>query len=272
MRQRLNLIILTLLMELICFWPVWRWYYFRVINSPDELTGLLSIVTALFFIWLKRNKASTYPKSHLYLTIALNFTYALTYSFSPPLIRGIIAFSAIAVTLADFFLKGNFKSSIWGLFVLGLPLIPTLQFYLGFPLRWLTAFIAVPLINLSGFSISQSGACLNWSGKIVAIDAPCSGVKMLWAGLYLLLTLTTIHDFKFTKTVIALFLTTIIIILGNILRSITLFYLEAGIVPAPGWLHQVIGLIAFGFVSSFIFFATMKLKGGMKCNDDTIFS
>jgi exosortase/archaeosortase family protein len=207
----------------------------------------------------------------LFLIIALNFIYALTYFFAPPLIRAIIAFTAIAFTLTGLFTKNCLNIGIWGLFILGVPLIPTLQYYLGFPLRWLTAFIAVPLINLSGFLISQNGACLNWSGNIIAIDAPCSGVKMLWTGLYLLLTLISIYDYKISKFIIALFGTIIIILFGNILRSTTLFYLEAGIVNAAGWLHQAVGLVSFVLVGIFIYFLTLKLKGGKNCKD-TAFS
>lgn len=266
MRYRTILIVLVLL-ELISFWPVWNWYFSRVISSPDELTGILSIVTALFLIWNKR--VHTDPKLPLLGMIVLNIIYALTYPFSPPLIRAMIAFSAIAVTLTRFFLKVDFNPGIWGLFILGVPLIPSLQFYLGYPLRWLTAFIAVMLINLSGFSISQSGACLNWSGRLVVIDAPCSGIKMFWTGYYLMLTLTAINGFKFPKTIIALLLTTAIIMFGNILRSVTLFYLEAGIVQAPGWMHEIIGLVTFIFVSLMIYFISTRLRRVRKCNDIT---
>lgn len=269
MGHRLNLIFFILVAELICFWPVWRWYYLRVVNSPDELTGLLSIITALFLIWFKRNNIPVNRKFPLSRIIALNFIYILSYFFAPPLIRAIIAFTAVAFTLTGFFSQNSLNIGIWGLFILGVPLIPTLQFYLGFPLRWLTAFIAVPLINLSGFLVSQNGTCLNWSGNIIAIDAPCSGVKMLWTGLYLLLTFIAIYDFKISKLITALFGAIIIIIFGNILRSTTLFYLEAGIINTAEWLHQAVGLVSFILVGIFILFLTLKLKGEKNCNDIT---
>jgi exosortase/archaeosortase family protein len=133
---------------------------------------------------------------------------------------------------------------------LSLPLIPTLQFYGGYPLRILVAGVAAPVLRLGGFSVIQEGTCLNWGGQLIWIDAPCSGVRMLWVGLYLACTLASLYGLRFFKTLLVLGLSFYAIIDGNIFRAVALFYLEAGIVEMPGWAHAYAGVVAFLIVAA----------------------
>lgn len=124
------------------------------------------------------------PPQLLWPTLLI-LLYAATYAFLPPLLRALIAVTAIGCTLCSLRFGKSFDAGAFGLLYLSLPLIPSLQFYGGYPLRVLVACAAAPILRLGGFAVMRDGTCLNWSGQLIWIDAPCSGIRMLWVGLYL---------------------------------------------------------------------------------------
>ncbi len=272
--QKHGKLIWVLLLQMAVFWPVWRWYFSRMTYSPEELPGLIGIFVALFLIWFNnrsfriqepgRKRAQCIPFVWL---IVFNTIYFLTYPFSPPLIRAIIAVYGIGFTLTSYILGNGWHLGILGLFILGLPIIPTLQFYLGFPMRWFVGTVTVPLLNLSGFSVSLSGTCLDWCGKLIMIDAPCSGVKMLWSGLFLIFTLIGLYHTSFIQSTLAFIFTIAVILFGNILRSAALFYLEAGVIQAPPWAHEGFGLVSFFIAVCLIYLGFQRIRGNHLCTD-----
>ena len=76
-------------------------------------------------------------------------------------------------------------AAVIALFVLSLPLIASLQFYAGYPLRAMTAEGATQLLNLFGFDVARSGVAMSWEGRTILVDAPCSWVRMLWTASFL---------------------------------------------------------------------------------------
>ena len=70
-----------------------------------------------------------------------------------------------------------------GLAVLALPLLSSLQFYAGYPLRVITAEASRWLLA-PGFSVAREGSSLLIDGRLVIVDAPCSGVQMVWLGYF----------------------------------------------------------------------------------------
>src|SRR5262245_40553182 len=46
-----------LAIELLAFWPVWRWYVHRLSDQSDEAWGVVALVTAVLFVFL-RNRSS----------------------------------------------------------------------------------------------------------------------------------------------------------------------------------------------------------------------
>src|ERR1700738_5023470 len=68
---------------------------------------------------------------------------------------------------------------------LALPVLPSLQFTLGYPMRIISAALAVPLLRAHGLDVARQGTFLLWRDEMIQFDAPCSGVNMLWAGLLL---------------------------------------------------------------------------------------
>ena len=238
---------LIVLIQLFAFWPVWQWYFLRTLDSPEDRWGLLAVGTLVLYFLI--HKKTEIASDSLLLPALLTLLYAVSYPFLPPLLRAAIAVLAIGSTLGVLRFGKVMPPGVWGLLLLALPVIPSLQFYLGYPLRLIVASVAAPLIRLTGFVVVQEGVYLNWYNHPILIDAPCSGIKMLWAGFFLTFTLASFYHLSLWRTVIISILAFLMILLGNIFRATALFYVEVGIVPFPAWTHTGIGLLMFAFVA-----------------------
>ena len=89
------------------------------------------------------------------------------------------------------------------------------------------------------------GTCLNWAGQLIWIDAPCSGIKMLWVGMFLTFLLLCIYELPIWKSALLVLLAFTVIIGANVFRAVALFYLETGVLQMPSWGHEYAGVIAF---------------------------
>jgi exosortase/archaeosortase family protein len=138
-----------------------------------------------------------------------------------------------------------FHPGLFGLFYLSLPTIPTLQFFGGYPLRVVVATLSAPILRLAGFAVTPEGTCLNWAGRLIWIDAPCSGIKMVWVGLLLTFVVLCLYELPLLKTLLLLPLVGVVIMVANVFRAVALFYIEAGVLRLPSWGHECAGLIAF---------------------------
>jgi hypothetical protein len=177
--------LLIIAAQIIAFWPVWRWYAARVGGSTDEAWGLLpAFACVAYFIWRGKTAESDTVKLELLFPVLLVLTYAASYQFLPPLLRAVVAVTAVGCTASLLRFGRRFHPGILGLLYLSLPLIPSLQFYGGYPLRAFVAMAAAPLLRLGGFAVVQEGTCLNWAGRLIWVDAPCSGIRMLWVGMF----------------------------------------------------------------------------------------
>jgi exosortase/archaeosortase family protein len=157
-----------------------------------------------------------------------------------------------------------FHAGLFGLFYLSLPTIPTLQFFGGYPLRIVVAELTAPILRLGGFAVLADGTCLNWSGQLIWIDAPCSGIKMLWVGLLLTFVVLCFHQLPLAKTLLLMPLVGIVIMGANVFRAVALFYIEAGVLDFPVWSHEYAGVIAFvleavGIISAVFFLQRRKV-------------
>lgn len=151
--------------------------------------------------------------------------------------------------------------------LLALPLVASLNFYLGYPLRWLCAQASALALSTLGLAVTPQGASLLWNGQTVLIDAPCAGIAMLWIGLYLAALFSYLSHSGFVRSCVNLVLAVIIVISANILRNTLLFYKEAGIVHLPHWTHEAIGLLIFGLIVPLIYFTTTFIYKAGKPNE-----
>ncbi|HKQ78478.1 MAG TPA: archaeosortase/exosortase family protein [Blastocatellia bacterium] len=262
---------ILLAVELLAFWPVWRWYVHRINDQSDEAWGVVALVTAvLFALWHRQESGSGIDKivtlsspqrrrerggfaegkreeRGLILPAMLLVCYALSYHFISPLPRAVIAVTAIAATISAIRFGQRLHLGLWGLLLLALPVVASLQFYLGFPMRAVVAELAAPMLQLNGFAVVAEGACLNWNGDLILIDAPCSGVKMLWTGFFLTFTLACYYRLNAKRTALACVGAFSAIIIGNTFRAAALFYVEAGAanLSLPNWTHEGVGVVIF---------------------------
>lgn len=253
------------MIQLTAFWPVWRWYAARLNDGSDEPLGVLALLTAALFCLLKGKEPPSnarFPALGLILTAA----YLAAFPFCPAIIRAGLAVTALAALLSRLWFQKNWHLGLCALLILSLPIIASLQFYCGYPLRALTTVIVSKLVGLSGELVTPSGTLLSWRGELVAVDAPCSGIKMLWAGLYLNFTLACFWELSALRTWLSYSLASLLIFIGNVLRTFILFYTESGIFQVPAYFHTLIGLVVFAMVAVAIVFMNRFLRNTYALN------
>lgn len=196
--------------------------------------------------------------------------YGSSLLFAPKLICAALALIAVGICLQRV-LNCRLNSGHWSLLLLSLPLVASLNFYLGYPLRLLVAQCAVSLLSINGFPVSAEGTSLLWHNQLIEIDAPCSGIKMLWAALYLAAVQLSLRKSSLIQALLYLAFAATAAVLANVLRVTSLFYLEAGIITAPAALPQSIaahfesavhtgtGITAFLLVALILYFADQRI-------------
>src|ERR1044071_3472108 len=251
-------------LQVIAFWDVWRWYVSRAVFSWDQPWGVLALVAAIVFLLASRKPWPQTNRSLFMPTLFLVF-YAATFLHFGPLARATVAFTALAVTTSSLRFGKSFHPGLFGLFYLSLPTLPTLQFFGGYPLRVVVAELTAPILRMSGFAVIPEGTCLNWAGQMIWIDAPCSGIKMLWVGLFLTFVVLCLYELPFLKTLLLLPLVGFVILATNVFRAVALFYLEAGVLRMPSWGHEYAGVIAFVLEAAGIISIVFMLRRSKVC-------
>lgn len=259
---------LPLVVLVAAIWPVWQWLAMRAVHDAGDAWALLSLATAAALCWRDRDALllghgpGRAPASiaRWGVTILLMLIYVASYPFLPPLIRAVIAMSALAAACSSVWFGKRLTLWLWGLLLLSLPLIPSLNFYLGYPLRVIVGEATSMLLHMNGFAVARDGATLLWNGHQISIDAPCSGVKMLWTGLYLSCALAALQRLSGLRTVALASSALMIVIVANVLRASALFYVEVGIVRNMEPLHTLIGVVVFVFAAVAIAGAAASLR------------
>ena len=242
-------------------WDAWRWYLGRVATAPEDAATLALIAAFLVGLGVARRSQAPQPRpAPLVFVAAVLAAYAASYLVLPPIAR---AAAAIALTLfclhcAAF--QERPPVAFWGLVALALPVVPSLQFTLGYPLRIVSAALAVGLLQMHGIGVTRQGTFLLWRGEMVQFDAPCSGVNMLWAGLLLTLAVCVLFRLGPLKVALAVLLSLALTLAANVLRAASLFYLESGFVAhSPAWWHEGVGIAAFVAASAVMLWAVSRM-------------
>ena len=244
--------ILALALLAVSLWPTWRWLAARLEDSGEEAWGIIGLLGTVLVVLNNRigslsdiDRLRTTDRRMGWLPILATILYAASYPFLSPLPRALIALTALGTLLPSLVLRRNAAVHAAGFLFLSLPVMPSLQFYLGYPLRVVSGEVAARLINASGFPVVRNGTLLSWQDRLVFIDAPCSGVKMLWAGMVLALALSALRGHGPLRTLAMAAAALFAVIAANILRTTALFFLETGVVQGPPWAHSAIGMSAF---------------------------
>ncbi len=235
---------IVLIASLLAFWPVVQWYAMRMLDGSDENFGLLALLTVAGLVLFQPagNRQLGIPLSVISLLMGI---YIISLFFLPPIMRAAIAMTVLGVLLSRRYSGQGLHPGLWGLLLLSLPVMASVQFYLGYPLRWIVGYLASHLLQLNGLTVTHSGTLLNWIGGSVSIDAPCSGAKMMWFGFYLCSTLTCLYRLSMIRLIALHSLTLMIIVVANTLRASTLFYIESNLIAMPGWAHDAVGVVTY---------------------------
>jgi len=253
--------LLVVTIALAATWDAWRWYVMRVWDSPEEAASLALTIVFLGALGIARRRNEAIPLSLVPVALLLA-AFAASYALLPPIARAAIAVAATLYCCHLAAFKERPPVAFWGLVALALPVVPSLQFMLGYPMRLVSAALTVGLLQAHGLAVSQQGTFLVWRDELIQFDAPCSGVSMLWAGLLLTLMGCVLFRFGLIKVMVSVALSLVLAIACNVLRATSLFYVEAGLVPhAQAWWHEGIGIAAFTLSAAVTLWLLTRLRG-----------
>lgn len=258
---------LWIALQTAALWPTWRWMAVRVTDGSDDPLGLLALAALGALLWSVRGQLRCAPRLP-WLAAALAGTLAATSMRGAvtPLATSLLAVISWACGLLAFLpsaRRGTMQARdgvLWpaprreipvapvlGLAVLALPLLASLQFYAGYPLRVLTAEASRWLLAM-GFAVQREGSSLLVDGQLIIVDAPCSGVQMAWAGYFTACAMALFKGLGDRGFWLRLPLVGFTVLVGNVLRNTALVALEASGHAAPPVLHEGVGLLALAAV------------------------
>ncbi|WP_225782079.1 exosortase Q [Xenophilus sp. Marseille-Q4582] len=259
--------------QALALWPAWLWMGRRLADGSDDPLGLLALAALAALAWQQRAALRTAPRLG-WLLLAGAATVAATLLRTglgplpawPPLLASLLAVLAIACGLlaflprpalgaaADAPLPGVPALPVLGLAVLALPLLSSLQFYAGYPLRVLTAELSHWLL-MPFFRVAREGASLWISGRLVIVDAPCSGVQMVWLGYFTACATALFFAHSDSRTFLTrLPVVSALVLVGNVVRNALLVAAEGAGRALPGWAHEALGLAVLAAVCGGIAF------------------
>ena len=234
------------------------WYGQALYQRPDSLGGAIALALGFGLMWFANRGDLSLAR-----LAPLIFVYAASFPFLPDLFRGMVAFLIMGYTMAGTRLPSHWLSC-FGLILLALPIIPHLDLFTGYPLRALVAQVLCFLFDLMGLDVNREGATLAYNGQQIVVDAPCSGIRMLWTGGFLLFATTGILKVSFGRTFLLGILAFLLVLVGNMTRSGVLFLMEADLLGIPKSWHTGVGLFCFAITGLLIVFTSWKF-GGRPC-------
>ena len=244
--------------------PTWCWMVIRMRDGSDDPLGALALASLAVLVWHLRHELRAAPRLG-WMALATCGTLLSTLTRTglgvvaavPPLAAGLLAVLALACGLIAFLPKRIAALPVVGLAVLALPLLSSLQFYAGYPLRVVTAEASRWLLA-PGFEVMREGSTLLVDGRMVIVDAPCSGVQMVWFGYFTACAVALWAQRNDRQFATRLPVVGLLVLLGNIVRNAVLVAFEgAGDALAP-WAHDAFGLLLLAMVCGGIAWAMAR--------------
>lgn len=234
--------------------PTWAWMVQRMRDGSDDPLGLVALVALAALAWQCRCELRASPRLGWLALAGIGTVLATLLRFGlgfvpamPPLAAGLVAVLALACGLLAFLPRRVAALPVAGLAVLALPLLSSLQFYAGYPLRVVTAEASRWLLA-PGFDVAREGTSLMVDGRLVIVDAPCSGVQMVWLGYFTACTVALWARRSDRAFLGRLPMVGLLVLGGNIVRNSVLVAFEgAGHALAP-WAHNTLGLFVLAVV------------------------
>ncbi len=247
--------------QLAALWSLWNWLGTRLVGSGGLAWEMLPLVSVVFFAWANRPAEHTQLRASSLILAAITLgIYSISTIVAAPFIQAMIGMVSLTFVISRLRFGTTFHPGVFTLLVLCLPVTDSLNFYLGYPMRAFVGEATVYLLNLQGLIVYREGVNLHFGHLLIAIDAPCSGIKMLWFGILLAANLSFLFRLSVRMFLPVLVTAFALIVLGNVMRASALFYIEGGLIEAPAWMqmHSAVGVVAFAFTSVSIGFVVMK--------------
>ncbi|GAB4566003.1 MAG: hypothetical protein Tsb007_38090 [Rhizobacter sp.] len=238
-----------LALQAAALWPHWRWAAARVADGSDDPLGLAALAALAVVVVKLEPQLRASPKP-AWLIAAMGTTVAATLaSFHlPPLIGALLAALAMAAGLRSFMPSGLAVLPMAGLAVLALPVVSSLQFYAGYPLRVLTAQLSTWLLQGLGMVAERSGSSMTVQGRLIVVDAPCSGVQMVWMAYFCACAVAAFSGLRDRQLLARLPWVGLLVLVGNVVRNSVLVALEAQHEQVSEAVHQGVGLVVLVMV------------------------
>jgi exosortase/archaeosortase family protein len=232
--------------------PAWAWNVARWLDRSDDPLGVAALCALAAWAVRERGRLTEAPRPvWLWASLVLG-ALALVGPGVPPLARGVAAVLSVCAALGAVRQAGQPLLAATGLGILVLPLLSSLQFFVGYPLRVVTAEASRHLLALGGLAAERSGSALTVAGRLVIVDAPCSGIQMAWMAYFaacLAAAWLRLPDRRFLLRLPAVGLA---VLAGNILRNTVLVAREAAGPAASAGLHEAVGAAVFAGVCLFV--------------------
>jgi exosortase/archaeosortase family protein len=234
-------------------WPHGLWAARRVADGSDDPLGVAALAALL--LWLVRSQAALRVSPQLaWLAASALLTLAATAALFvlPPLAAALLAMLALCAHLGAWLPACAPRAALAGLGLLALPWIASLQFYVGWPLRAFTAQFSAWLLQSVGIDARPIGAAMTVAGRLVIVDAPCSGVQMAWLAYFAACAVAAFTRLPQRRFLRRLPLVGLVVLTGNVLRNSVLVALEARPQGLAGALHEAIGLLTLALVIALV--------------------
>jgi exosortase len=227
----------------VALWPHWIYMARRMTDGSDEPWGILALATVLVLLVRDHSEIGLPSRPALVASAALAVCAAVASFVAPDLLAAAIAMLALALFVVHA-LQARPATPLAALLLLALPVIASLQFYLGYPLRVFTAHASTWLLAAFGIEAAAAGASIVYQGTTVLVDAPCAGIGMLWIGSYTAALLSYLARASAWRTAANAAAAGVLVLAANVTRNTALFFTESGLLPMPAWGHEAVGLVA----------------------------
>ncbi|MDP3506798.1 MAG: archaeosortase/exosortase family protein [Candidatus Melainabacteria bacterium] len=256
-------------LQLLALWPAWSWFACRALDCSDEPLGLLALVTLVALVVVEvrsstKQEARLESKSLLVPLVCL-LLYGLATFVFPKSVQLLLALVAQLSLAQAIFFPNRLPSYLWGLLLLSVPSVATLNFYFGFPLRSFVAASSALLLNVSGYGAKSNGVQLFFVGREVIIDSACSGIHMLWISFYLAMLVAYLRRLNWSQTLALACAAGVFALFGNVLRAVSITMYESSVVLKPAleiYAHDAIGTACFLMVALAILVIAEKVPAG----------
>ena len=232
--------------------PTWWWMARRMLDGSDDPLGVVALATLAVLAWSCRRGLRVSPRlGWMALALAGALLSSAGQGHWPSLATALPGLLAMGAALVAFLPSRIASGPVLGLSVLSLPLLASLQFYAGYPLRVLTAEASRWLLA-PFFVVERTGSSLRVDGQLVIVDAPCSGVQMLWLGEFTA-CVVALHAGRRDRTFLArLPAVSALVLAGNVVRNAVLVACDAAGHALPRWGHEAVGLAVLALVCAAI--------------------